>query len=185
MRIKFQTAEDVLSAFPTLADDIAARPDGSEPMAFVKRLAGSETPEDSLGFFAYLAPRREAVWWACRCLDALEMTPGAATLAAARAWVANPDEDERLAALRAADAGDDELAATWAARGAGWSGGSIVPDGPTPVAAAPHLTAKAVRAAVLIAVASAPRAERRTRLERCVDEALAVAGEEIGAHAGG
>ena len=58
---------------------------------------------------------------------------GAATLTAARAWVANPDEDERVAALRAADAGDDEMAATWVARGAGWSGGSIVPDGPVPV----------------------------------------------------
>ena len=82
MRIKFQTAEDVLAAFPTLADDMDARPDATEPLAFVKRLAAGATPQDSVTFFAYLAPRREAVWWACRCLDALEMTPGAATLAA-------------------------------------------------------------------------------------------------------
>lgn len=178
MRIKFQTAEDVLIAFPALGDDLTARPDGSEPMAFVKRLAASEEPEDSLTFFAYLAPRREAVWWACRCLGALGLDADTPTLRAARAWVARPDEDERRAALRAAEAGSSQDAATWAAMAAGWSGGSITPDGPA-VAAAPHLTAKAVRAAVLVAVASAPKAERRGRLERCLEEAFAVAREEI------
>lgn len=181
MRIKFQTAEDVLAAFPTLADDMAARPDATEPLAFLKRLAAGVTPEDSVTFFAYLAPRREAVWWACRSLAALGMGEGAAAgaLAAARAWVRRPEEDERVAALRAADAADQEAAATWAALGAGWSGGNIAPDGPVPVAAVPHLTAKAVRAAVLIAIASAPFEQRPDRLERCVTEALAVAGEEL------
>ena len=163
MRIRFHTAADVLTAFPTLADDMAARPDGTEPLAFVKRLAAGATPEDSVTFFAYLAPRREAVWWACRALDALGMDTAAPALDAAKAWVRRPDEEERVAALRAADVADQEAAATWAAFGAGWSGGNIAPDGPAPVAAVPHLTAKAVRAAVLIAIASAPFEARADR----------------------
>lgn len=184
MRINFETAEDVLKAFPTLKDDIAVRPDATEPLAFTRRLAASERPEDSLAFFAYLAPRREAVWWTCRCLAALRMGEGrgAAALAAARAWVKSPEEDERVAAIRAAEAGEDEDAETWAAYAAGWSGGNIAPDGPVPIAATANLTAKAVRAAVLVAVTSAPREERPARLERCLSEALAVAGEDIDAH---
>ncbi len=186
MRIKFHTAEDVLTAFPTLGDDLVARPDGSEPLRYVRRLAESADPDDSVTFFAYLAPRREAVWWSCRCLEALEMGDGAgaAALAAANAWVARPEEEERVAALRAAEAGDMQAAETWAALGAGWSGGNIAPDGPAPVAAMAHLTAKAVRAAVLIAIASAPGEARAARLERCVAEAFAVVDEDIEARFG-
>lgn len=184
MRIKFQTAEDVLTAFPTMADDLSARPDGSEPLRYVRRLAEGEEPDDSVTFFAYLASRREAVWWGCRCLEALEVGEGSATLAAANAWVVRPEEEARVAALRAAEAADMEAAETWAALGAGWSGGNIAPDGPAPVAAMAHLTAKAVRAAVLIAIASAPGEARAARLERCVAEAFAVADEDIEARFG-
>jgi len=187
MRIKFQTAEDLLAAFPTLGDDIATRPDASEPLAFMRRLAAGEAPEDSLSFFAYLAPRREAVWWGCRCLEALSPGTGAEAMAlgAASAWVRRPDENERIAALRAAEAGDDERAATWVAYGAGWSGGNIAPEGsPAPISAVPNLTAKAVRAAVIIAVTSAPREERPDRLERCLEEAFAVAADDVEARFG-
>lgn len=187
MRIKFQTAEDLLAAFPTLGDDIETRPDGSEPLAFMRRLAAGEAPEDSLSFFAYLAPRREAVWWCCRCLDALGLGTGAGAmaLAAARAWVERPDDNERIAALRAAESADDELAEAWAAYGAAWSGGNIAPPGsPAPVSAVPNLTAKAVRAAVLVAVTAAPREERPDRLERCLAEAFAVAEDDIEARYG-
>ncbi|MEM7694507.1 MAG: hypothetical protein AAF318_08645 [Pseudomonadota bacterium] len=181
MRINFQTARDVLTAFPTLADDMDARPDARDPITFTKDLARSATPEDALSFFSYLAPRREAVWWTCRCLQTLG-AEGADALAAASAWVARPDEAERTAALGLAEEGDDELAATWAAYAAGWSGGNIgAPDGP-PVLAAPHLTAKAVRACVLIAVASAPFDARAARLERCLDEALSVANDDAETH---
>ena len=53
-----------------------------------------------------------------------------------------------------------------------------MPDDP-PVIAAPHLTAKAVRASILIAVSSAPFTERAARLERCLDEAMSVANDDI------
>ena len=185
MRVRFQTAQDVALAFPTLADDLAAVPDGTECLAFMKQLLASETPEDSIAFFAYFAPRREAVWWCCRCLAALdEAAEEGPALAAARAWVLDPEEEQRLAALSEAEAGPADAAQTWAAFAAGWSGGNIAPPGNPPVSAAPPLTAKAVRAALLVAVASAPFADRRARLERCVEEALRVAAEEIDALSG-
>lgn len=179
MRIKFQTAADVSAAFPTLADDMDAATDQRAPLEFLNALAQSEEPETSLTFFAYLAPKRDSVWWACRCLRALEVSDETGALKAAEAWVAHPDEDERLDALRLGDTGPSESPSTWAALAAGWSGGNIAaPDGP-PVTASPPLTAKAVRASVLIAVADAPFAERSARLERCLDEALAVANDDV------
>lgn len=184
MRVRFQTAQDVALAFPTLADDVATRADNSPSLDFLKRLAAGEKPEDSMAFFAYFAPRREAVWWCCRCLEALapdgEPSPA---LAAAKAWVADPEEECRLVALREAQDGPQDAAETWAAYAAAWSGGNIAPAGSPPIAAAPALTAKAVRASILIAIASAPFAERPGRLERCLEEALRVTAEEIDAAA--
>lgn len=183
MRIKFETAQDLFVAFPTLQDDVEAKASEAPPLDFTKQLASSETPEDCLSFFAYLAPRREAVWWGCRCLHALGTEDPDGALAAADAWVADPEEAQRVAALQIAETTGTPDQATWIAFAAGWSGGNIAgTDQPAPVSAPPYLTAKAVRAAVLIAVSRAPFRERRARLERCLDEAIAVANDDIDEH---
>lgn len=174
MRIRFATSGDVYTAFPTLADDVLAKPSEDEPIAFVRRLMASPTPEDGLTFFAYLAPKREAVWWGCRCVRALDPGRGADVLAAAERWVAEPEEVNRVAALRLANDAASALPATWAAYGAGWSGGNIGL-GPAAVLAAPHLTAKAVRACVLMAVSCAPAKDRAKRLQVAYDAAVHVA----------
>ncbi|MEO1103350.1 MAG: hypothetical protein AAFW98_06420, partial [Pseudomonadota bacterium] len=167
-----------------LADDVETAPDAREPLAFTRDLLGSETPEDCLSFFAYLAPRRDAVWWCCRCLDALGQQTEGGALQAAMDWVRNPEEDQRMRALEQAEAGRTSEAATWAAFGAAWSGGNISLSETAPVLASPHLTAKAVRASVLIAVARAPFNERRARLQRCLDEAMNVANDDADKHFG-
>ncbi|MEM8665283.1 MAG: hypothetical protein AAGF49_14325 [Pseudomonadota bacterium] len=183
MRIKFETAEDVYLAFPTLTDDTMAKPDESDPITFVKALALSETPEDSLSFFAYLAPRREAVWWASRCLHSFQTPDPRGSLAAADAWLRDPEEPRRVAALDLAQSASHPDETDYVAYAAGWSGGNIAADGqPAAVSAPPYLTAKAARAAVLIAIARGPMEERRVRLERCLDEALRVANDDIEAH---
>ncbi|MEM8664275.1 MAG: hypothetical protein AAGF49_09170 [Pseudomonadota bacterium] len=184
MRINFDTARDVLLAFPTVADDVETAPDGREPLAFTRDLIASDTPEDCLSFFAYLAPRRDAVWWCCRCLEALGQRDEGGAVQAAMDWVRAPEEEQRLRALERAEAGSSSEASTWAAFGAAWSGGNISQGDAPPVLASPHLTAKAVRAAVLIAVARAPFAERRARLERCLDEAMNVANDDADKHFG-
>ncbi|MEM9224670.1 MAG: hypothetical protein AAGB11_20050 [Pseudomonadota bacterium] len=184
MRINFDTARDVLLAFPTLGDDIETAPDDRDPLAFTRALLSSETPEDCLSFFAYLAPRREAVWWCCRCLEALGQKDHGGAMQAAMDWVRMPENDQRRRALDHAEASNDTEASTWAAFAAGWSGGNISDENSPPVLAAPQLTAKAVRASVLIAVSRAPFNERRGRLERCLDEAMNVANDDAEKHFG-
>jgi hypothetical protein len=183
VRIRFATAGDVFTAFPTLSDDVLAKPSEEEPLLFLKRLMASETPEDALTFFAYLAPKREAVWWGCRCVRALDAARVGDPLLAAERWVAEPEEVNRVAALKLANDGVSALPATWAAYGAGWSGGNIGVGGVS-VLAAPHLTAKAVRACALIAVSSAPARERASRLQVAYEAAVEVAKADLEAQFG-
>ena len=69
--LRFATARDVAEAFPTLVEDMLAEPGEREPLAFLRELADGETPEDAVSFCAYVLPRRDAVWWACRSVRAL------------------------------------------------------------------------------------------------------------------
>lgn len=173
MRIQFETAKDVFLAYPTLSDDLVARPSDQPPLDYLAGLFETETPEDFITFFGYLAPKREGVWWSCRCIRLLEHQRASADgVRLAEAWVRQPDEENQRAAWRYAEANDSALADTWAAYGAGWSGGNIAPDGQPTVLAAPQLTAKAVRASVLIAIAEDEPKRRRERLKQCLEEAM-------------
>ncbi len=179
-RLRFATAREVFEAFPTARDDIQAAPDDEAPLAFARRLSESPTPEDAISFCAYLLPRREAVWWACQCLRRLLPHPGSeeeAALSAAEAWVREPEEGRRRAALALGMQGDRRSAATWAVLAAAWSGGSMT-DGGHPVPAPPHLTAKAARAAVLTALARVGARERASRLKACLEGGLQLLSDE-------
>jgi hypothetical protein len=172
-RLRFSTARDVFDAFPTASEDIRARATDDAPIAYVKALARGTTPEDALTFCAYVLPRREAVWWACQCLRSLIAAPSAAEAAlvqSAEAWVREPEDSIRRAALAAGEAASRNSPATWAALAAGWSGGSMVEGHSVPCP--PHLTAKAVRIAVLSALARLDTGQRAAAISGCVDRAL-------------
>ncbi len=181
-RIRFTTAAQVFEAFPAARDDIEARPTQDPPLAFLRALAASDTPEDAVAFCAYVLPRREAVWWACQCVRGMIPAPGAdeqAGLAAAEAWVREPEEERRLQALRLGMGADRGLPTTWLALAAAWSGGSMaLPEDGVAVPSPPHLTAQAVRAAVLIALARIGARERAAYIATCLDGALRLAGDE-------
>lgn len=176
--LRFATARAVFDAFPTAGEDIGTAPGEEGPWAFAEALLESPTPEDAVGFCAYVLPRREAVWWACQCV---RMVPSAIAggdeeaIVAAEDWVRTPDEERRRAALRAGMSRERRSAATWLLLAAGWAGGSMI-EGEHPVAAPGHLTAKAARAAVLIGLAHAPR-ERPGRLRAFVDAAIRLGGD--------
>lgn len=175
-RIRFTSALQVFDAFEPAREDIAAAPADLAPIPFARALVQSPTPEDAISFCAYLLPRREAVWWACQCLRAL--TPdlpagGEAALAAAEEWVREPEEERRRTALATGLAADAQQAATWTALGAGWSGGSLAAGGQDIAIPPPaHLTAKAVRAAVLIGLARTDVRSRRASLAACVEACI-------------
>lgn len=177
-KIRFETAREVFEAFPTAQDDINATPTDDPPLAFLTALADTETPEDAIGFCAYLLPRREGVWWASQCVRSLLPGPAAdeeASLAAAEAWVREPGEPRRRAALTLGMASDKTAPTTWIALAAGWAGGAMHESEHGAVAAPPHLTAKAARAAVLTALARVGAKERATRLRACLDSGIKLA----------
>ncbi|MBN8939770.1 MAG: hypothetical protein J0H01_09775 [Rhizobiales bacterium] len=180
-KLRFATARDVFDAFPSLADDMVAAASERDPLAFLAELAAGPTPEDAVSFCAYMLPRRDAVWWACRCTRTLARDPMGVedeALAAAEAWVRDPNEDNRTRALGIGNSANRTLPTTWAALAAAWSGGNLSvgehPGAPAP----PHLTAKAARACVLMALARVPATERRAKLRSCIEGGIRLAAAE-------
>ena len=170
-RLRFATVLEVYDAFPTLRDDITASPSEDAPIPFLEGLAATPTPEDAITFCAYLLPRREAVWWACQCargLLGIAAEDGDDAMRSAEDWVRLPEDGQRVAALNLGMAADRLLPTTWLALAAGWSGGSLVHSHHGPVPAQPYMTARAARAALLIALAKVPARDRATQIRICV-----------------
>ena len=169
---RFSSARDVFAAFPSAQQDISAEPNDEPPQAFLERLRRGRTPEDAVSLLAYVLGRREAVWWAVQSVRLLarisagqEDTP----LQAAEAWVRDPDDLTRRGALRLGMTGNHRLATTWVALAAGWSGGNIGPSHHALVPATPEMTPKAVRTAILVALATVNARDRENRLQACID----------------
>jgi hypothetical protein len=123
-----------------------------------------------VNFLAHALPRPQAVLWACDCVEAANAAgpmAAAAAVAAARAWVRDPDATRSQDAARAASRAehDGEDAARFAAFAAAWSGESLAPAGQPVVAPAPALGAQAVAAAVTLAASRGHPADRRARLD--------------------
>jgi hypothetical protein len=174
-RLRFNTAREVFEAFPTAGDDMAAEPTDAAPVEFVRALVASPTPEDAITFTAYMLPRREAVWWGHQCLNYLPGTLGGEDqqfLALAESWVREPEEEQRNAALDAAMEAPTKTPGAWIALAAGWSGGSMLSEDQTPVGPPPFLTAKAVNAGILSALARIDRLDRAATLRTFVDMGL-------------
>ena len=180
-RIRFASARQVFETFPALADMIAAAPGDATPLAFARKLALSERPDDALALLAFLLPRRESIWWACQGVRAIQGPDDA--LVAAEAWVRESDEARRRAAFRLGESADRKAASTWLALGVWWSGGAIGPiDAPPlikdrpeiaqpPAHPAPHMTAAATNAALALALAGTG-ARREAWIAACVEAGI-------------
>lgn len=180
-RLRFTTAHEVFEAFPTAADDIKSASTNDTPLVFMRTLATSGTPEDAVTFCAYTLGRREAVWWACQCVRAIaQVQPGGEheTLRAAEDWVREPDEERRQTALKLGMGNDRRTPFPWLALAAAWSGGNISPMEGAFVTAGPQMTARAVRIAILVALANVGARDRGPRLQLCVDGGLRLMQEE-------
>jgi len=171
-RIRFTTARQVFEAYPIAASDIKTPPLNAEwPLIFAKRLL-SIRPAEAVAFCAYLLPRREAVWWGVSCVRVLERGEADPALKAAEAWVRDPDETTRLAALRIGGFANKRSPTTWLANAAAWSGGNINPGGPVPIPARPHLTAKTVNAALILAIAQRAASEQQPLMVAFAEAAI-------------
>lgn len=165
------------------------------PAQAVQALAGVQTADHALTqleaaglateavrLAAHALPKREAVWWACMCADAVPaISPGlapadAAARQSAEAWVRKPADDAlRRAAWDAAQATEFRSPEAWAAVGAFWSGGSMAPAGQPAVPPGEHLTGVAVSGAVLLAAVRGRPERSSARMQRFLAAARDIA----------
>ena len=171
-RLRFSSARQVFEAFPTAAADIEVQPADEAPLDFARKLLGPGRRFEAIVYIAYLLPRREAVWWGCQCVRAINGNRTDEALAAAEAWVRNPDESTRRAALTIGWTRDARLATTWLALAAGQSGGSIVAEDLPRVPPPPQATALDVKAAVILAIAQSPPSGQSAWLAACVEAGI-------------
>ena len=174
-RPRFATAREMIEAFPFARYDLETKPTEQPPVEFIRSLAASGAYRDAISCCAYLLPRREAVWWACQCVRAAGKTllpEERAALDAAEAWVKTPEEDLRQSALKFGTDEPTDSAAIWACRAAAFSGGIVSNTAKGPVRAQPEATARAARAAVLIAATKVESVGQDKYFRSCVDECL-------------
>jgi hypothetical protein len=178
--LRFATAQALFESFPELSEKIRAEPSEQCPTEFLGTLVAAGQIEDAVTFCAYLLPRREAVWWACGCArtplgDLAE--DRAAALLAAEAWVEQPDDERRQAALEVGTRGHCDDPLTWVALAAGWAGGFLVSGPHRSIPMPPYMTARATRTAILISALRVNRNQRPAYLEACIAEGRRLAEE--------
>lgn len=177
-RLRFRTAKELFNAFATAADDMKVAPTEESSVVFCRKLLDGSIPEEAVTFCAYLLPRHIAVRWGHQCLVRLVETldeQDRHMLALAEAWVSEPEEDNRYAALDAAMATQVKTPGVWIALAVGWSGGSLAPRGLSVVTPPPHLTPRAVNTAILAALARVPVDKRQSTMRDFVDMGLGMA----------
>jgi hypothetical protein len=144
---------------------------GPMPHEFMDRLVRARLYADATRFLAYGLPKREAVWWTSLCVRSVlaccEEEIAAEAMQAAEAWVKDPSEENREAALTAGGKHNFEMPgapAAWTAMAAGWSAGERATDDENMSAPPEHLTAHAASGAIILAVSVDPdRADEVSR----------------------
>lgn len=152
------TAADVCKNFELsrAAKDLL-RPD-EKPRPFLETLIEKRLNEDAVMLMAHAMPKREAIWWACRCVRMVldERSPATQTelVAAAEAWAAKPADESRRSAFALAEAANFDPPAGLLGMAVFFSSGSLSLPNLPPVPPKDHLSAGMVGNAVKIAAVS-------------------------------
>jgi hypothetical protein len=154
-KVTAKTATEVCEHFPLGEEARKLLRDELTPWEYFDLLLQAQHYPDAIRFLAYALPKREAVWWACLCARNVSGTPPpsqiAAALEAAERWVADQTEENRRAAMPAAEAAEFRTPAGCAAVAAFWSGGSLGPPDLPVIPPGEYLTAHAVASTVMLA----------------------------------
>jgi hypothetical protein len=146
----------------------------------VERLAAKGLNDEAVHLSAHALPKREAVWWACMCAQAVPdpALPAADTAArvAAEAWVRQPSDDAlRRTAWDAVQATAFQSPEALAAAAAFFSGSSLSPAGQPAVPPGDDLTGRTVAGAVLLASVRGRPERAQARLTRFLAAARDIA----------
>jgi hypothetical protein len=180
-RLRFETARDLFDAFPIAEPVLNLEPTDDPALDFLASLASSEAFDQAVGFCAFLLPRREAVWWACRSVrklipkHTLDEREG---LRVAEEWVQEPEEERRRVALELGQRYSIKLATTHLALAAGWSGRTFSIGAGDPIPIQPHQTALAARSAILIAACRVAPVDKADIMRSCVEDGAKIASDE-------
>jgi hypothetical protein len=148
------------------------------PQEYLALLIEKKHFPDAVRFLAYALPKREAVWWAWVCARraaGAEPPPNIkASLEATERWIAQPTEDNRRAAMVAAEAADVGTPAGCAGMAAFFSSGSLAPPGAQSVPPGPYLTSKTVAGAVILAAVGGDPEKTPENFRAFLDQGLDV-----------
>ena len=163
-----------------LGDEARTRLDPSLGVrAYIVQLAGNGLWHDAVNLLAHVMPKREAVWWACKCARIAAGPPpslvAADALAAVERWVTEPSEERRRAAAEAASRAGMGTPAGLTAMAAFWSSGSLAPAGLPEVPPGETFTARGVAGAIMLSGVLAEPENAPERYKRYIDMGLAIA----------
>jgi hypothetical protein len=147
------------------------------PEQFIQLAVDNRWHPDAVQFLAHYLPKRQAVFWAMTCAKQAggESTPQAeAALKSAETWIAEPNEENRQAALKNANDAEPSTPAGATALAAYYSEGLPQTQDPKLNAKAYFMTAKLVAGAVLLA-AVADREQAVARMEVFVSKGVEIA----------
>jgi hypothetical protein len=148
------------------------------PSQYLELLGEQQHVPAAIRFLAHALPKREAVWWACACAREAAgpnpPAPAAAALKAAENWVANPTDENRRAAMPAAQAAGIASLSGTVAMAAFVSGGSLAPPNVPPVPPAENLTSELVGGAVLLAALGGDREKVFERFRACLGKGMEI-----------
>lgn len=150
-----------VTRFVTLGEDAkqALTPEMSAE-DYIEALLVRQLHPDAVQFIAHYLPKRQAVWWALGCVKQAappELPPEQdAALKSTERWIAEPTEENRQAAYKAAETADTSTPAGITALAAYYSDALPPTADPAKNAKAYFVTAKLVSAAVMLAAASEP-----------------------------
>ena len=154
-KITAKTAQEICAHMELSQEAAGLLEEKMTPKVFLDRLVGKERFPDAVGFVAHVLPKLEAIKWACVCAQLGTSTePNAKispALQAAAKWVGAPTDENRRAAMAAAEQEGFGTPGACAAQAVFFSGGSIAPPNVPEVQPGEFLTAKAVACAVNLA----------------------------------
>ena len=152
--------------------------DGMAPREFLKLLIEQNHFPDAVRFLAHVMPKREAVWWAWMCARRSagdEPAPDVlASLNATEQWIKQPTEENRRAAMKAAEEADLKTAAGCAGLAAFFSAGSLAPPHAAVVEPGEFLAAKAVTGAVIFAAVAVEPEKAGEKFRAYLDQGVGV-----------
>jgi len=151
---------------------------GLSPQGYLALLVDAKQVGDAVRFLAFTLPIREGVWWACVVAHSNLAEPTATqSLALDRTanWVYEPNDMNRRSCMEAAESGNFDGAAAYAALAAFWSGGSMAPENMPEALPDPKLGPIGVGASVLLSIASGEPAHLNTRFEKAIERGVDIA----------